>query len=158
LKEAKEEIERFVAVVENCNDFVGMTTLEGTTFYVNPAGRRLVGLSESFPAPATRLADFYPRPNTWMGSEFLLPRVIQAGWWEGEAALRNLRTGAEIDTRENLFLVRHPRSGAPLCIATVAQDITARKQGEAALWQSKEAAEASSRARSHFLANMSHEI
>ncbi|MEW6493832.1 MAG: response regulator [Cyanobacteriota bacterium] len=44
------------------------------------------------------------------------------------------------------------------CVISVSQDISDRKQTEAAMWEAKEAAEAANRAKSTFLATMSHEL
>ena len=44
--------------------------------------------------------------------------------------LRNLATGDAIPTASNVFAVRHPQSGEPLCLATISRNITERKQQE----------------------------
>ena len=49
-------------------------------------------------------------------------------------------------------------AGAPVHFVSQIQDITARKEGEAALRRATTEAEAASKAKSEFLANMSHEI
>jgi PAS domain S-box-containing protein len=54
--------------------------------------------------------------------------------------------------------VERDESGAPVRMAGISQDVTARKEAEEELRQAKEAAEAANRAKSIFLANMSHEL
>ncbi|MGC9400091.1 MAG: GAF domain-containing protein [Anaerolineae bacterium] len=54
--------------------------------------------------------------------------------------------------------VERDETGAPIRMAGISQDVTARKQAEEELRRAKEAAEAANRAKSVFLANMSHEF
>ena len=145
-KLAAEEREKFVSLVENSTDFIGMATLSEEVFYTNPAGCKLVGIDpDSFP-PASRksesvrlfgserrIEDFCTEEGRRVMRKAVIPAVLATGRWEGENQFRNFRTGSPIDVESSVFLVRHPHTGEPLCLATVTRDITERKEREAEL-------------------------
>ena len=53
LKKALDERQMFLAFVENSSDFIGIADPAGKPIYLNPAGRRMVGLSSRFPGRAS---------------------------------------------------------------------------------------------------------
>jgi PAS domain S-box-containing protein len=157
-KLAEEERQKLALLVEHSSNFIGMISLVGKVLFLNQAGRSLVGIDSTGDLLSTNIRECCT-PETWkLVRDTALPAVRETGHWLGDGQFRHFKTGAAIDVQMNIFLVRHPQSGDPLCIGTVVRDITERKRYEEALVEAREAALATSRIKSQFLANMSHEI
>ncbi len=138
---AEKEQQKFVALVENSDDFIGMSTLDGRAFYVNQAGLRLAGLDSCETVLKTRIPNFVTKETWTTVRDAAMPALRRSGKWEGEGQLRHFKTGQPIDVLITLFVVRDGRTGEPLCLATVQRDITERKRAERALLQEKEFSE-----------------
>ena len=134
---AEEERQKFVSLVENSTDFIGMATLSGEVIYTNPAACRLVGLDPLRSWAGTRISDYYSEAGRRVLDDVALPAVRAVGQWEGEIQFRGVQAGPPIETASSIFMVRHPQSGEPLCMATVVRDITDRKRREAELRQAR---------------------
>ena len=131
-RRAEGEREKFVALVEQSDDFVGMGSLDGNIIYLNPAGCRLVGLDPAT-APGTPIAAVHPEKWWVKLRDEIFPAVARGEKnWLGEAQLRNVHTNEPIDVLMNIFTVRHPETGGVICYATVMRDISERKRSEAA--------------------------
>lgn len=115
----------FAALVDNSPDLVGIADRNGVPFYLNPAGRRMVGLSDDFPIETTRIPEYYPPELRAYASEVVMTAVQEAGQWSDETRLRNWRTDATIPVAATHFLVRDPKGGRMLGIGTIARDMTA---------------------------------
>src|SRR4029077_12597626 len=50
----------FSALIENSSDFIGIADPNGKGLYLNPAGRRMVGLSHDHPVGDTHILEYYP--------------------------------------------------------------------------------------------------
>ncbi len=132
-KSAEEERQKFVALVKNSSEFIGMATMQGQTFYLNEAGRRLVGLARDQDLKQVTIDQYLPAQKYRQFKKEILPTVLKQGYWEGENQLRHFQSGRLIDVEMSVFIVRHPQSGEPMCFATVQRDITDRKIAEAVL-------------------------
>lgn len=128
LRASEEERDRFVRLVENSADFVGMARTDGSVFYMNDAARGLVGLEG---ADITRLtvANFFPPEQVETVMRDVLPAVDRDGHWVGELDFRHFCTGELIPVLYSVFPITDA-SGALIGYGTVTRDFRDRRRAE----------------------------
>jgi PAS domain S-box-containing protein len=155
-KLAESEREKFVTLVENSTDFIGISDLEGIPLYVNAAGLKMVGLENVEQARRTHLGDFFfPEDESTIRDEFL-PSVLAKGHGEIEVRFRNFRTGeARWMDYKVLQLID---SDGHAAFATVSRDVTDRRRMEDNLRKLAADLSEADRRKDEFLATLSHEL
>jgi PAS domain S-box-containing protein len=145
------EKEQFAALVDLSDDFIAVAALDGRCLYLNPGGRRLVGLETLEEAQSHQITDYLTPDGIAASIEVEQPAVIEHGSWQGEGTLRHFGTGEAIPVSINSFLVTHPVSGEPLFLATVQRDLRERKAAEQKLSERAEEVEELAAARRFLL-------
>ncbi len=159
-KEAEAIRDRQLEILEALPDFVGMADESGRLLYLNPPGRRLLGLER---IDGLRVSGLHP---DWFAGTVLkeIGRVVRGGKvWRGESVFR-AADGREVPVRQ--VVVPHVRpDGTIPYFSTIARDVSEERQ--AAAEREERAAELSrlnaeleraARAKDAFLASMSHEL
>jgi len=127
-----EIIEFLGGLYDNSDDFICLASLRSEPVYVNRAGRRLLGLPEDHDATTTKLRDYFSE-ETWLKlRRSALPELKERGRWVGEGQLCHFEEGTHFDVQITAFLVKHPRTEQPICLATIGRDMTDRKRAETA--------------------------
>ncbi|UNU23801.1 PAS domain S-box protein [Microcoleus vaginatus] len=137
-KKGEEERQKFVSLIENSSDFIGMATLKGKTLFINEAGRKLVGVENLSAVLDTEIWDYIGATFKRKFSQEILPTILSHRQWQGEGQMQHLGTGQPIDVVMNAFLVKHPQTTEPLCFAAVIRDVTERKKAERMLREQAE--------------------
>ncbi len=161
----EEERQKLALVIENSPDFIGITTWEGQILFINESGQKLVGLDGDEAVKPRPVSEYFTSEDLAYFQEQIIPAMNELGQWVGEFRFRHLKTGMAIPVYSNIFAIKDPKTGRPIGIATVSQDITARKQAEierAQLFVSEQAAraeaEAANTSKDEFIAVLSHEL
>ena len=155
-KLAEEKLRTLAAVVENSGDFIGLCTPEMIPFYVNEAGRRMVGLGGRDVSQTMMMDYFWPDDQRRIETE-ALPALLARGHWSGEVRFRNFATGEPIHTMWNAFIIRD-ESGKQIAWATISPNLDAMKRAEEALRRANEELRDSARRKDEFLATLAHEL
>ena len=122
IQQREEERQKFVSLVEQTDDFIGMTGFDGRAIYINRAGCRLVGLDPAT-AAGTPISGFHP-DYWWLKlRDEIFPSIMRGeGNWVGEAQLCDIAK-RPIDVSMNVFPVNHPETGQLLCFASVIREV-----------------------------------
>jgi len=124
---ALEDSYRFVSVVEESSEFMGIATLEGQLVFVNSAGQKLVGIADPAQVPRMTIFDYVFSEDHGLLRDALAAAIAE-GQRTGEVRFRNIRTGEPIQVWANLFVLRDRRTDEPVALATVTHDLTDQKR------------------------------
>jgi len=156
-KLAEADREKFVTLIENSTDFIGICDLNGIPFFINHAGLEMVGLDTIEQASRVPVREFfYPEDQDKIMNEFF-PSVVEKGHGEIEVRFRNFKTG-EARWMDYKVLMLTDNAGQPFAFATVSQDVTERKRLADDLRRLAADLSDADRRKNEFLATLAHEL
>ncbi|MFP4394593.1 MAG: PAS domain S-box protein [Anaerolineales bacterium] len=121
-----EEQRRLTAILNNSNDFIALTNLQGEITYINPGGMELLGYDDLADVISKAIPDFHTPEDTARVLKEGVPVAMEEGAWRGENRLKH-RDGRLIPVDQTIFIIRDDE-GAPQNLATIMIDITDRKR------------------------------
>jgi PAS domain S-box-containing protein len=155
-KRAEADREKFVTLIENSTDFIGMCDLNGMPFFVNRAGLAMVGLDADEARRTPVSSFFFPEDRPRIMEEFF-PKVLETGHGEIEVRFRHFKTG-DAHWMAYKVLTLPDAAGRPAAIATVSQDVTERRRLEDDLRKLAADLSEADRRKNEFLAILAHEL
>ena len=143
-------------LADNVTDVISLNDATGKRLYMSPSIEAALGYPIDMLYRMPMYTYIFPedRPALLEKAE-----ALQRGGGQLTAQYRVIRGDGEVVWVETNFTVVDPEEpGGPPRMVSVARNIQARKEMEAALIEARQAAEAGAAAKSDFLANMTHEL
>ncbi|MDX8409333.1 MAG: PAS domain S-box protein [Mariprofundales bacterium] len=125
-KQAEKRSQQLVMMLEASPDFVGMADADGKVLYVNPAGRRMVGVAEDVDVSTMMIADFHSADESGRIAEHVLPRAAREGVCRCEVVFSHV-DGEETLTSAVFMAHNLSRDGRPDIYSVIARDLTAER-------------------------------
>ncbi len=78
------ELRDLATIIEVTVNFVGIADLQGNVLYVNPAGRKMVGLGYTTPVESLSLKDFHDSETCQRLAASIIPKTLELGVYQEE--------------------------------------------------------------------------
>ncbi|MDJ0395643.1 bifunctional diguanylate cyclase/phosphodiesterase [Rhodococcus sp. G-MC3] len=115
-----DELAALRAVVDLAPDMVALSEWTGSVRYVNPAGRALVGLPDSWKPFDSTTVDFFTSAGLGVSGD-VETALARDGFWKGRSELRHFVTGEGIAVAISAFVIDNGE-GVPKSVATIIRD------------------------------------
>jgi two-component system, LuxR family, sensor kinase FixL len=126
----------FVALAEHSRDVICLASLQGKPFYMNKAGRRLLGIKDGEEIPLASLRGYHDDESWTELRDVGVPSVKQTGRWRTRARLRGRALPEGVDVETTMFLVNDPEDDKPTCLGLVHRLLDRERKLEQALEES----------------------
>jgi len=128
----------FEALIENSSDFIGIADPDGKATYLNPAGRRMLGMAQDYPIENAQILDCYTPAQRSFAFDVILKGMAEQGHWKGETYFRNWQTEEAIPVSDEHFLIKDTETGRVLGMGTITRDISETRRSQEEIRQSEE--------------------
>lgn len=150
-----EHLEKFKNAIENTEEMMMITDLNGNIEYVNPAFERITGYSlEEVKGKNPRFLKSGQHPPEFY--ENLWKTILSGKSWQGIIVNRR-KDGKEYTEEMIISPIKNDR-GEIISFVAIKKDVTERIKAEEELKRARLKAEESDRIKSNFLSMMSHEV
>lgn len=131
-KQAEEKLRRFTAIIEATTDFVGIANTDGYTTYINPAGRRMLGIGDEEDISGfMMITDYNGVLSKKRVRKGIIPTIMEQGSVSFEDAFMS-RSGRIIPF-SGVALSHKSREGKVEFVSLIARDISERERMREAL-------------------------
>lgn len=124
LKRTIQEKRLFASLVENSDDFIAIADSNEKPWYINPAGRRLIGLENDSRLVELDRLDFYPPEHREFVKNVIYKECASRGHWKGLNYLRNFKTGEIITVSDERFVICEEGTNRIIASCAICRDIT----------------------------------
>ena len=146
----REERQRLLDLIGATPDIIAIVTVEGEIEYLNPGGRRLLGLASEGSIDQTAGA-FHGALEREIHAREALPEVARSGVWVGETKVTTA-AGDEIPVTQ--IITATPREDGTIThYATIMRDLRQQKAAETALLEANESVQVALREVNHRIKN-----
>ncbi|MFP4165501.1 MAG: PAS domain S-box protein [Chitinispirillaceae bacterium] len=122
LREREERLRLLASVVQNSESFIGLASAELVLYFVNEAGRRMVGLGKN-EVGEVRMIDYFAMEDREYIENEVMRSLLENGRWSGEVRFRSFKTGESIPVMWNTFAIKDDK-GHLLAWAMIGTDLT----------------------------------
>jgi len=126
IKRREQQLRELASVVSATTDFVATIDPEGTLRYLNPAGRKMLGVTQQEDVSNLQFVSFHPKSSRRRLLEEGLTTAAQNGSWNGETDVCS-RDG-KIMRWSQVILSHKDNKGQVIAYSTIARDITERQE------------------------------
>ena len=127
-RQAEAAKERLTSILDATPDFVATAGIDGRPRYINPAGRKMLGLEQDDDISLLTLRDFAGLDSRSRIETEAVPHALREGAWTGESTIAS-HDGHEVAVSQVLLAHKSP-GGAVEFLSTIARDISERKRFE----------------------------